>query len=286
MKLGLVLEGGASRTYFSCGVLDALLAEQIIADYIIGTSAGIANALSYASGQIGRNLLVADFYACDHRYMGVRHLLNPRNRSYYNRDFVFEMIPRDLIPFDFEAFARFRGEVVATVTNLNTGQTEYLPVPKDDRQAEVLEASCALPLLFPAIQIDGQLYMDGGITAPVPVDEALRAGCDRLIVILTRECGYRKQPEQGMLLAAYLYSRYPAFAEALRNRAQNYNANIQRVAELEAAGQAFVFAPPARVAIRRTESDTDKLRELYQQGYQLVRQRLPDLTAFLRQPVP
>jgi len=65
MKLGLVLEGGASRTYFSCGVLDALLEEQMIADMVIGTSAGIANALSYASGQIGRNIQVAKNYMRD-----------------------------------------------------------------------------------------------------------------------------------------------------------------------------------------------------------------------------
>lgn len=41
MKLGLILEGGASRGYFSCGALDALLEENIIADYVIGASAGM-----------------------------------------------------------------------------------------------------------------------------------------------------------------------------------------------------------------------------------------------------
>ena len=56
MKLGLTLEGGASRTYFSNGVMDALLKENIRADYVIGASAGIANATSYVSGQFGRNL--------------------------------------------------------------------------------------------------------------------------------------------------------------------------------------------------------------------------------------
>ncbi|NLN04404.1 MAG: patatin family protein, partial [Clostridiaceae bacterium] len=43
MKLGLVLEGGGSRTYFTCGVLDCFLEEGTYADYVIGTSAGIAN---------------------------------------------------------------------------------------------------------------------------------------------------------------------------------------------------------------------------------------------------
>ncbi|MCD8499476.1 MAG: patatin family protein [Clostridiales bacterium] len=281
MKLGLVLEGGASRTYFSCGVLDALLEEQIIADMVIGTSAGIANALSYASGQIGRNIQVAKNYMRDHRYMGIRHLLNPKNRSIYNLEFVFETIPQTCVPFDFAAFSQFKGDVVATVTNLNSGLTEYLPVPKNGRQELVLMASCALPLLFPVIEIDGQPYMDGGITTPVPVEEAIRAGCDKTIVILTRERGYQKQPENLMLLAARFYKQYPEFAKALQNRAQTYNDNMRRVFELEAAGKAFIIAPESMADIKRTESDPDKLERLYQDGYHRLKNHLPALKAYL-----
>ena len=49
MKLGMVFEGGASRTIFSCGVADAFLEENIMPDYFIGVSAGIAFGLSYLS---------------------------------------------------------------------------------------------------------------------------------------------------------------------------------------------------------------------------------------------
>ena len=48
--LGVTFEGGANRTVFSCGVIDALIKNKITADYIIGTSAGIAYGLTYASG--------------------------------------------------------------------------------------------------------------------------------------------------------------------------------------------------------------------------------------------
>lgn len=57
--LGLTLEGGASRTVYSCGIMDALLEDKIIADYVIGVSAGAAFGVSYCSGQIGRNLRLA-----------------------------------------------------------------------------------------------------------------------------------------------------------------------------------------------------------------------------------
>ena len=42
MKLGVVCEGGANRTIFSCGVLDVFLEENLLPDYFIGVSAGIA----------------------------------------------------------------------------------------------------------------------------------------------------------------------------------------------------------------------------------------------------
>ena len=45
MKIGLVVEGGAARTYYSCGVMDEMLKENIYADYVIGTSAGISLSL-------------------------------------------------------------------------------------------------------------------------------------------------------------------------------------------------------------------------------------------------
>ena len=42
MKVGMVLEGGALRTIFSTGVLDAMLEQDLMADYVVGVSAGIA----------------------------------------------------------------------------------------------------------------------------------------------------------------------------------------------------------------------------------------------------
>ena len=53
---GLVLEGGTFRPVFSCGVMDALLDNNIMFDYVIGVSAGITYAVSYLSRQRGRNI--------------------------------------------------------------------------------------------------------------------------------------------------------------------------------------------------------------------------------------
>ena len=138
MKTGLVLEGGALRTIFSAGVCDGLLAGGVMTDYVIGVSAGAAYGVSYISGQQGRNLEVATRFAPDKRYMGVGNLLRRDNRSYFGLDFTFRRIPEELVPFDYEAFAAWPGEMEAVVTNLNTGKADYLTVPRDAQGSSLL----------------------------------------------------------------------------------------------------------------------------------------------------
>ena len=58
MKTGIVFEGGAFRTIFSCGVMDAMLENKIMPDYMIGVSAGAAYGVSMESGKIGRNIKI------------------------------------------------------------------------------------------------------------------------------------------------------------------------------------------------------------------------------------
>ena len=191
MKVGLVLEGGASRSLFTCGVLDALLEEEIFADCVVGVSAGIAYGTSYVSRQKGRNLELSLKYMSDPRYMGFKHLLNPKNRSYYNREFAFLRIPKELVPFDFDAYTQNAEncEVYATLTNINTGQAEYhlLSTTDWDRHINTMWASCALPLMFQPEYIDGNPYLDGGVADPIPYKKAIDLGCDKIITVLTRE---------------------------------------------------------------------------------------------------
>ena len=88
MKLGMVFEGGASRTAFSCGVMDAFLEEELMPDYFIGVSAGIAFGVSYLSKQKGRNLKLLEEYMADKRYMGLKYLFDRKKKSYYNIGFL------------------------------------------------------------------------------------------------------------------------------------------------------------------------------------------------------
>lgn len=279
MKLGITMEGGASRTVFSCGVTDALLEEDIMPDYFVGVSAGIAYGVSYLSGQKGRNLTIIQKYMNDKRYMGVRHLL--KNRNFYNIPFVFEEIPNKLEAFDYKAFLEYPGKVEACVTNLHTGKAEYLEVPRQDDKFEVLVASCALPILFQPVKVGKHYYLDGGISDSVPYKHAMEEGCDKNIVILTRERGYVKKAERAGELSMKLYKKYPNIVEDLRTRPERYNKCMKELSEMEKAGEVFVIAPETTYGIGRTESNPEKLTKLYEEGYAQARRQMADLKRYL-----
>ena len=283
MKTGLVLEGGAFRTIFSSGACDGLLAADIMPDYCVGVSAGIAYGVSYISKQSGRNLEILTHYANDKRYMGVNNLLRPGNhRCYFGLQFTYDTIPNELIPFDYETFAAFPGEVEAVVTNMDTGKAEYLPVPKRDEHFELLQATCALPFLFPVYHINGKPYMDGGAADAIPYDHAVEKGCDRVVVILTRERSYIRKQESLQPLIDRFYRKYPKFCDTMRRRADDYNACRGRLFRLEREGKVLVIAPKCTRGFSRTERDVEKIKALYQDGYQQAVARQEEIRAFLK----
>ena len=275
--LGITCEGGASRTVYSCGVLDRLLDENIMCDDFYGVSAGV----SYISRQKGRNLSLATDFMPTKKYMGAHHLFEPWNRSYYNLDYAFHDIPCEHLPFDFESFAQYKGNVKAVVTNVRTGQAEYLEVPRDDRDFTLLRASCALPMLFPMIEINGEKYLDGGLADSIPYKQMMSDGCDKNIIILTRPRGYIKQDEPLMKLIEKRYRKYPELVESVRTRARRYNESVAELEELRKAGKVFVFSPKHIFGVNRMENEKSKLLRLYNYGYAHAEREMENLKRYL-----
>ncbi len=281
MKIGLVLEGGASRTYFSCGAMDRMLELKIYADYVIGVSAGISFGVSYSSKQLGRNRSIMTDYQHKKQYAGIRHLLNGKNKSYYNLKYVFDDIPNRLLPFDYDTFDKRKENCIAVVTNIESGKAEYIEIPAD-REFTALRASCALPLLFKPIEINGNLYMDGGVSDSLPFEKALSDGCDKVIVLLTRPRGYIKGYEKATPLVKAAYKKYPEFLKSFLNRPESYNNSIKKLNELEKEGKAFVIAPKDVFGIGRTERDPKKLGKLYDEGYNVCKTIEKELIEFTK----
>lgn len=120
MKTGIVFEGGAFRTIFSCGVMDALVENNIMPDYMIGVSAGAAYGVSMASRQPGRNLDVLIKYRNDKRYLSVGNMLDKENKAIYGLEFSYETIPNELNLFDYDAFKAYKGRLLLRCDHLLT----------------------------------------------------------------------------------------------------------------------------------------------------------------------
>ncbi|OUP13259.1 patatin-like phospholipase family protein [Anaeromassilibacillus sp. An200] len=278
MKTGLVLEGGGLRGVFTAGVLDAFLDGNFHADYVIGVSAGAANGVSYVSGQRERGLRTNTDYLHDPRYMGLRSLL--LHRSLFGMDFIFHEIPQHLDPFDYQAFQENLCEFWTGAIDIRTGETVYFGKEEIGDDLEALRATTSLPLLSQPVAYRGRLLLDGGTADPIPVRRALADGCDRVVVVLTRERGYRKPAQSFRAVYRSAFRRYPAMIRALDTRHRIYNDTLDFLAGLECGGTAAVIAPATPPQVRRIERDRDKLLALYQEGLEAGRALLG--SGFLR----
>lgn len=279
--ISLVVEGGASRTYFAVGVMDVLMKNNIPIDYITGASAGISNAMNYASNQVGRGLELGLNFVPKKEYSGFRHLLNPKNKSFYNIEYVFKTIPDKLCPYDYDTFQTFKGTCEAAVTNVVTGKTEYIKIDSPKDGWDVLVASCSLPLMFPIKEISGKKYLDGGITDAVPFKRAIEMGCSKNIVILSREREFVKPQSKSEKMTSMLYKKYPLFEKALKERTNMYNLQREELFKLEKEGKVFIIAPKSTKGWKRTENDRDKIKGMYDEGYEMGMEIIDNLKNYL-----
>jgi len=112
-------------------------------------------------------------------------------------------------------------------------------------EAEHALASAAVPLLFPAVEIDGQFYCDGGLRQNVPLSPARRLGADGLIVINPR---YIREESPAPAVAEEREKLYPdplfvvgkAMNALLLDRIENDIRRLQKLnAVLEAGTRRF-----------------------------------------------
>lgn len=82
-------------------------------------------------------------------------------------------------------FRKLRSQLYVVATNLNTGESVNFGGPGHDRMeiSRALLASCALPGLYRAVEIDGAYYVDGALVRTMHASLALEAGCDLVICI-------------------------------------------------------------------------------------------------------
>lgn len=271
----LVLEGGGLRGVFTCGVLDCFMDKGIRFPFTVGVSAGACNGLSYMSGQRGRakssNIDLMD----KHHYVGFKYLLTQGCIMDYK--LLFEDFPEKIIPYDYEAYFANTDRFVMVTTNCLTGKAEYLEEKSDSKRVmEIVRASSSLPYVTKITYVDGVPMLDGGIADSIPVEYAKSQGYERMVVILTRNKGYRKNEKQ-LPVPKVIYRKYPELRKTLASRNAQYNRTMEMIERLEEEGSLTVIRPVHPIEVDRMEKDTDKLRALYQEGYELAESFLTSL---------
>lgn len=274
----LILEGGTFRPIFSAGVMDALLDNDIMLPYVIGVSAGITNGFSYVSKQKKRNLDILVNLRHDKRYIGKRNFL--KCKSFVGLDFAYDEVPNKLYPFDREALLKYNGKVLVGVTNAITGKAEYLDGKDVDSKCTMLRATCAIPLMFPVVNINGTPYYDGGLADPIPIRKAISDGNDKHIIILTRPKEYRKELSNSNVIVAKLFKKkYPNLRPILLNRHIEYNKTVSYCEELERRGKAIILRPTK--AIDSLEKDIDTIKATYNMGYDMAIKYMDKIKEFI-----
>lgn len=267
-NIALVLEGGGLRGVFTCGVLDCFMDHGIRFPFTVGVSAGACNGLSYMSGQRGRARSSNIDLMEKHRYVGFRYLLT--QGCIMDFKLLFEDFPERIIPYDYDAYFANPDRYVMVTTNCLTGKAEYFEEKSSsERVMSIVRASSSLPFLTKITYVDGVPMLDGGIADSVPVEYTMGQGYEKMVVVLTRNKGYRKKNSRMRLSKAF-YRRYPELQKALSERNAVYNRTMDLIEKLESEGRIIVIRPEKPVEVGRMEKDTEKLSALYQEGYDIA----------------
>ena len=278
MSIGLVLEGGAMRGMYTAGVLDVFLEKQIKVDGIIGVSAGVLFGVNYLSNQKGRAIRYNKKFAKDKRYMGISSLL--RTGNIINKEFAYYEVPFKLDIFDQETFGKSDTDFYATITNVETGNPEYVKIKNVFEQMEVLRATSAMPFVSKLVELNGKKYLDGGISDSIPVEKCKELGYDKIIVVLTRSIEYRKK-KSNERFTKIKYRKYPNLVKTINNRYKNYNSSVEKIIDMENKKEIFVIRPSKTISIKRIERDASKLQEVYDLGIEDCKNKIEELKEFL-----
>lgn len=277
-NVGLVVEGGGTKIAYSAGVLECFLQHHLYFPYGVGISAGSEVLLAYASRQPNRLRVAAIDAASQKGAVGLVPLF--KEGSIFGIESTNNYLEKHA-PFDFEAFFGSPMETEIGVYNMDTNQVEYFGKPYVDADMTLVKASCALLLLARPYKWNGHRYFDAGLVDMISVEQALAHGCDKVIVLSTKEKGYRRKPApKWQLWLAKMFYHDPVIVDYLKNRHIRYQEQWDLIERLEQEGRALVIRPEKDMKVTRYTTDARKLRPWYQLGYDETLARLPEICRF------
>ncbi len=183
---GLVLSGGAARGFAHLGVLKALHEKGMVPDIISGVSAGALVGSLYSYGYKPEEIL--EIFIKNRIFKFVKITFN--KRGLFNISGLNKLLQKYLGTKNIEDLEK---PLVITATNIKEGTTEYFT---KGNLVDAVLASSSIPVIFNPKEINGEFYVDGGVTNNFPV-EPLKDICNILIgVNVNPVSGY--DPKKGL----------------------------------------------------------------------------------------
>jgi len=183
-KTAFIFAGGASRGAYQAGCLKRLEEEGITPELIIGSSVGVCNSLVYSTG--GAEALWA-FWSNTVSLPKVFDISLTKNALLGNSLFSMDRLTRHVeSEIDFDACFRSDVELTYVVANLSAGHEELRgnrTEPDVDRFRTITRIGYAIPILHPLIELDGDMYADGGFLWNVPFEYAEEWGATDIYIL-------------------------------------------------------------------------------------------------------
>jgi predicted patatin/cPLA2 family phospholipase len=267
------------RGIFSAGVLDVLLEHGLVDfDLAIGTSAGACNLASFLAKQYKRNLrCYTDVMTRPQLFSLLRAV---RGGHYMDLDWLWERLAVE-IPLDQTSIERNRTQLVSVATCAKSGKTLYLTHCAPNIHDE-LKAGCALPLLYRGpVRVGALEVVDGGLTDPIPVEEAYRRGARRLVVIRSRPSAFVKRDNLASLVLPALLPLEPALVRAMRSTASHYRRAVRFLRSPPSDAEIVHIAPPQPLKSNRTTQKLSPLQADYALGCEVAQRSLPRIAEIL-----
>ncbi len=277
-KIGLVVEGGGMKCAYSAGILDCFLNNDINFDYCIGVSAGSANSASFLAKQKERNLRFYTQHVKDPEYISIQNYL--LHGEIFGLDYIYGKLSNSdgKDPLDYQVLNDNPCEFEMVATSAETGKPIYFNKRdlRKDNYTPIM-ASSALPVFCNPVTFLGKEYFDGGISDAIPFQRALKQGCDKVVVLLSKPRSFIKKPEAHKSIYSRVLKKYPKIIKDIDRRHIMYKNEIAKLKRLEAEGKLFVFAPSKNIKLDTFASDPVGEQKLYDLGlkdYDLRKEKL------------
>lgn len=245
-KIGLALSGGGALGYAHIGFLQAMKEYKFDVDVVSGTSMGSIIGVLYCAGYTPIEILDLVDKENMNKIINVIRLNSSFGRGFFNHEKLSKVLGKALPSNDFSCLNK---KFYCCVTNFN--KATYKFVGEGNYLKEYIIASASIPIVYEPKEVEGEMYVDGGVMQNLPVEPLLKEECD--IIIGVDVISVPNQSEIKGLMNIFARSMALSISSNSESWAEKCN---------------YVITPNLE---KYTILDFDKAQELFDIGYEVGR---------------